>query len=255
MKREWLIKLRKSKQMTQKHISSAAFIDRAYYAQIESGRRNPSINVAKSIAHLLGFDPMDFFPEDFNPSLKDYHSPKVTILNPTTTEAFSNRTGLVLYLFSNVDVYYQHANTFLLSGVKNGRQCFLFDYKENLRIYEQNFNKTFDKNNEESVTFISLEEFSEEDVFSRLNSLLTNDEKEINVWVKGNPNYYGSLLKNFLTNDSLFVVSYNSTMITASAHIDLMRKYPYLMTDREILDSRLYKTATILPSLYIQENL
>ncbi|MBS4214284.1 helix-turn-helix domain-containing protein [Neobacillus rhizophilus] len=254
MKREWLIKLRKSKKMTQKHISSAAFIDRAYYAQIESGIRNPSINVAKSIAHVLGFNPIKFFQEDLDPSLKDYYSPKVTILDPTATETFNNRTGLILYLFNNLDVYYQHANTFLLSGVKNCRHCFLFDHKENLRIYEQNFNKILNKNNEKYVTFISLEEFSEEDMMNRLNTLLTEND-EINVWVKGNPNYYGSVLKNYLTKHSLFVVSYNSTMLTASAHIDLMRKYPYLMHDREIFDSRLYKTATILPPLFIQENL
>lgn len=65
--RNWLIKLRKNKELTQEYVASRAFIDRAYYTQIENGNRNPSINVAKRIAEILNFSPSFFFTEHCEP--------------------------------------------------------------------------------------------------------------------------------------------------------------------------------------------
>ncbi|MFQ3545286.1 helix-turn-helix domain-containing protein [Halobacillus rhizosphaerae] len=61
--RNWLIQLRKEKQLTQQQVSKAAHIDRAYYAQIESGTRNPSMAVACQIASVLLINPSFFFSE------------------------------------------------------------------------------------------------------------------------------------------------------------------------------------------------
>ncbi|MFE8700709.1 helix-turn-helix domain-containing protein [Cytobacillus sp. FJAT-54145] len=66
MKREWLIHLRKRKNYTQKQVATMAFIDRSYYAQIESGERSPSDDVAKSIANILEFH-YSTFSLDENP--------------------------------------------------------------------------------------------------------------------------------------------------------------------------------------------
>ncbi|WP_082692711.1 helix-turn-helix transcriptional regulator [Bacillus sp. FJAT-29814] len=259
MKREWLIQLRKSKKMTQEYVSSVTFINRAYYAQIESGKRSPSFAVAKSIADVLDFNPIRFFQDDIDQANKEHSSHKGSVLNQNIPETFKTRTGLILYLFNHIDVYYQHAIKFLLTGVENGRYCFLFDNKENVKNLHQYVNKIFDKNKRCYVKLINLEEFSHSKLENIVNILdLSNTEhgKHICVWVHGNPNCFASILnKDCLNTITLFVVSYNSSMLTASSHIDLMRKYPYLMTDKEIVDSPLYKTSTILPSLYIQDDL
>ncbi len=55
MKRDWLSNIRKSKRLTQQYVASKAFIDRSYYSHIESGKRNPSLTVAKNIATVLNF--------------------------------------------------------------------------------------------------------------------------------------------------------------------------------------------------------
>ncbi|UOR11068.1 helix-turn-helix domain-containing protein [Halobacillus amylolyticus] len=55
--REWLIQLRKERNLTQQQVAKGAFIDRAYYAQIETSTRNPSIAVASQIANFLHVNP------------------------------------------------------------------------------------------------------------------------------------------------------------------------------------------------------
>src|ERR1700719_2421018 len=71
MKREWLSHLRKYKGMTQQQVAFSSFIDRSYYSQLESGKRNPSVNVAKNIAKVLDFDPLLFF-QDVNISSPEH---------------------------------------------------------------------------------------------------------------------------------------------------------------------------------------
>jgi transcriptional regulator with XRE-family HTH domain len=61
--RRWLIQLRKEQQLTQQQIADGAHIDRAYYAQIENGTRNPSMAVASQIASFLHINPSLFFSE------------------------------------------------------------------------------------------------------------------------------------------------------------------------------------------------
>ncbi|ASF41092.1 transcriptional regulator [Halobacillus halophilus] len=61
--RRWLTQLRKEQQLTQQQIAEGAHIDRAYYAQIENGTRNPSMAVASQIASFLHINPSLFFTE------------------------------------------------------------------------------------------------------------------------------------------------------------------------------------------------
>lgn len=61
--RRWLIQLRKEKAYTQQQVAAGAHIDRAYYAQIESGSRNPSMAVASQIASFLHINPSLFFSD------------------------------------------------------------------------------------------------------------------------------------------------------------------------------------------------
>jgi transcriptional regulator with XRE-family HTH domain len=66
LRRVWLIQIRESKQWTQKQVAERAFIDRSYYAQIETGERNPSFEVSKEIARVLGFH-YSIFEQGSNP--------------------------------------------------------------------------------------------------------------------------------------------------------------------------------------------
>ncbi|WP_342526275.1 helix-turn-helix transcriptional regulator [Chryseomicrobium sp. FSL W7-1435] len=62
--RQWLINQRKDLKMTQQQVADAAYINRAYYSQIESGKRTPSREVANKIAETLHFQPIAFFSEE-----------------------------------------------------------------------------------------------------------------------------------------------------------------------------------------------
>ncbi len=63
--RSWLINIRGNK--TQKAVADECGISQNFYSWIEQGKRNPSVEVAKRIAAVLGFDWTRFFedpPED-----------------------------------------------------------------------------------------------------------------------------------------------------------------------------------------------
>lgn len=60
--REWLRKLRGKK--SQKDIAEACGITQQMYCWIELGERRPSVEVAKKIAAVLGFDWVRFFEDE-----------------------------------------------------------------------------------------------------------------------------------------------------------------------------------------------
>lgn len=64
--RAWLKSLRNQRGLTQQNVADKAEIERAYYTMIESGDRNPSVPVAKSIANAIGFDWTIFFDTECN---------------------------------------------------------------------------------------------------------------------------------------------------------------------------------------------
>lgn len=61
--REWLKQLRLEQNLNHEGVANAANIHRAYYTMIEGGYRTPSVDVAKKIAAVLGFDWTRFFDE------------------------------------------------------------------------------------------------------------------------------------------------------------------------------------------------
>ncbi|UHA72667.1 helix-turn-helix transcriptional regulator [Paenibacillus sp. 481] len=60
--RKWLIHFRGSK--TQKEVANLSKIERSSYSNIERGRRDPSVQVAKRIGQVLGCDWKRFFDDD-----------------------------------------------------------------------------------------------------------------------------------------------------------------------------------------------
>lgn len=55
-KRHWLIQMRYKAKLTQNDVSKRAGISRSGYSNIENGKRNPSVQTAKKIAKVLGFN-------------------------------------------------------------------------------------------------------------------------------------------------------------------------------------------------------
>ncbi|MFS1010252.1 helix-turn-helix transcriptional regulator [Enterococcus casseliflavus] len=64
--REWLIKTREEKGMTQDQVAKNADIERTYYNMIERGKRRPSVEVAKRIGQVLHFEWTSFFTPKCN---------------------------------------------------------------------------------------------------------------------------------------------------------------------------------------------
>ncbi|OUS73019.1 hypothetical protein B1748_23725 [Paenibacillus sp. MY03] len=62
--REWLVNIRKNKDLTQKQVAEKCGISRSYYADIEQGTRNPKAVTAQAIGHELGFDWTHFFVQN-----------------------------------------------------------------------------------------------------------------------------------------------------------------------------------------------
>lgn len=69
---EWLLKIRQQRNMTQEDVANAADILRASYTMIETGKRSPSVGLAKKIAAVLGFDWTLFFANDGNEMTHSY---------------------------------------------------------------------------------------------------------------------------------------------------------------------------------------
>ena len=62
-KRYWLIKYRKSKELTQTYVAKATGVTQQMYNYIENGKKNPSPKLAKKIGRVLGFDWTKFYEE------------------------------------------------------------------------------------------------------------------------------------------------------------------------------------------------
>lgn len=63
MDMKWLKEIRAEKEMTQEMVALRADVARAAYSNIEIGVRRPSVEVAKRIGAVLGFDWTRFYEE------------------------------------------------------------------------------------------------------------------------------------------------------------------------------------------------
>lgn len=61
---EFLKELRTKKNLTMRQVCDEVDISEGYYSMIESGERRPSVETAKKIAAVLGFDWTMFFPDE-----------------------------------------------------------------------------------------------------------------------------------------------------------------------------------------------
>ncbi|MUK87921.1 helix-turn-helix domain-containing protein [Ornithinibacillus sp. L9] len=269
MKREWLIQFRVTKKLTQAQVANFAFIDRGYYSQIETGKRNPSHTVATNIAKVLDFDPILFFQNDTNES-----SFQSNLSNGEIPEFFrNNEFSEVLYLYNNFKLYYQHVISFILTGVQKSSFCIVIDYFMNLNHIRQSLQPILkDKELENFICFIDMEELMNDEpehLAKYFHELLwkMKPERSIRIWLNEKQYCDNDWLcniqkhmkdsKNLLEMKKiLFVRSYNASLVSAVSHIKMMRKYPYLMTDFEIADSPFYQfsnSSNILPSFDLQE--
>ncbi|ADU32080.1 helix-turn-helix domain-containing protein [Evansella cellulosilytica] len=264
MRREWLIKLRKSKGLTQEQVASAAFIDRAFFSQVETGKRNPGFDVAANIANVLDFDPMIFFQEHLKEIPSSLSLPNDNIHH--NLQSISN--GEILYLYKEIGKYIQNLHTFVETGIDQGTYVFIFDTNKNNtevlkrisaqnrlkyiytinkdeinntpphKLYDNIINKLYDLNTAKTIrVWINKETTGRTDWFDKLDSLYKLMQKKIDG-------------KNFL-----FSCSYEASHISADRYINMMRVYSLLMTDNEIVVSPLYKQGNhkfILPSLFIE---
>ena len=61
--RTWLKDIRAKKELTQQEVANAANVDVTMISKIELGERRPSVEVAKKIAAVLGFNWTRFYEE------------------------------------------------------------------------------------------------------------------------------------------------------------------------------------------------
>ncbi len=67
-----LIRLRKDRKLTQQQVAKKLGITRSFYGMIETGDRNPNLDLARRIAELFGTDiETIFFDENCNDALQD----------------------------------------------------------------------------------------------------------------------------------------------------------------------------------------
>ena len=59
--RKWLLNIRKGENMTQQDIADRSGVTRQMISAIENGEAMPSVDTAKTIAEVLGFDWTRFF--------------------------------------------------------------------------------------------------------------------------------------------------------------------------------------------------
>jgi transcriptional regulator with XRE-family HTH domain len=255
MKRKWLIHLRKSKNLTQEKVAAIAYIDRGYYTQIETGVRNPSFLVAINIANALDFDPALFF-QDINEKKN----------NPTDIPSFfsTKEKGQVLYLYDCYEKYLEHAVTFLFTGLEQVNHSVLIDNPENLiRIQNRVETKQTDIPVEKRrIHLFNKDDFNDSQQRTGLVELIRNFELDkekfsLRIWIPETDLL--SLPDHLHVNTSkvLSITTFNAATISAGDHIKLMRKYPYLMTDNEIVYSPLHNfnnNSIIFPSLFLQGN-
>lgn len=271
MKREWLIKFRNSKRLTQEEVASQAFIDRGYYSQIETGKRNPSHTVSHNIAKVLNIDPLNFFVDRLN-----HHSIQHTIIERGVSEHLkSMKRGQILYLYDNPEIYIQHALTFLLSGVEKSCYCIIIDYPENFQEIKQGLKTVLKESAYNKYIFYinksEIEHFEMEETVDYFQKILSQFEDHALIrvwspkerffekdWLSKVVNYIETEKPDISLDNVLLVRSYNASMISAGSHIKLMKSYPYLMTDFELVVSPFCQTGNnsfIFPSIYIQENM
>lgn len=135
--RKWLLLLRKEKKLTQAEVAAGAFIDRAYYSQIENGLRQPSFDVAKRISNTLGFNSSSFYLEQLSEPFSNVLSNSPVVVAHCDTELkytwMFNTHGTI----DIVDIIGKQDSQIFISGYKE-----LMNFKKEVIISNQSARKT-----------------------------------------------------------------------------------------------------------------
>ncbi|MBB5171967.1 helix-turn-helix domain-containing protein [Texcoconibacillus texcoconensis] len=266
--KNWLIELRKSKKMTQEEVAAAAYINRAYYSQIETGKRTPSLDVAINISQVLGFDPFMFFQDHFHARTPEDD------LNYSICASFKAiENSSIVYLYNHPESYLQNVISFLITAVEKEIHCLIIDDDNNIHHIHKQLESLFSENKHYKKNYIHI--ISRQQIINnnhkRTVETFLNLQRQfqaVRIWIneqKFNENDWLRTLENHLNQkqlanfENVFLLrSYNASMISAKANITMMRLYPYIMTDFEIVSSPLYSAnnhSIIFPSLFIQDNM
>ena len=62
--RKWLKDIRAKKELTQQEVANAVNVDVTMISKIELGERRPSVEVAKKIASVMGFNWTRFYEDE-----------------------------------------------------------------------------------------------------------------------------------------------------------------------------------------------
>lgn len=256
--REWLKKLRLSNNLTQEQVATKSFIERSYYTQIENRKRNPSLDVAKNIAKVLKFDPMYFFEKNDEDDILFLNNKPI---NQSILDFLKDKRNLkLLYSYDNNDDYYFQILHFLHAAISVKKYCLIFDSDENYLKYKrmmkifQNIGTDLDFIRFVDVTNI----YSAESLCKNIDETVSSiNHPAIFAWIhKEQVNQYtlGKLLQNtrILTNKAVYVQAYNAWNVSAGNHTQLMKEYPLLLIDSQIMASPFYNSSIVPPSLYFQ---
>lgn len=266
--REWLIQLRKFKQLTQEQVASSSFIHRSYYSQIEGGKRSPSFNVAKNIAKVLEFNPLQFYKEDernisFEPA---NNSLNMDIFQLDILEYFRNLDqGKIIYSYSDFRDYNKYLFEYLLVVIQNNKHCILIEDEE---IYLDLKNKLkFICSSENIINYINhfnINECCFEENLLELKDLIlrhNNANDNISIWLheKIPVRIWDKLLELDLELANIPVVqAFNAALISAGEYIKMMQRHSLIMIDGQIIKSPFYnknRDSLVLPSFRIQEDI
>ena len=64
--RMWLKDIRIEKGLTQQDVANSGGFARTYYTMVEQGKRTPSVDIAKTISRVMGFEWTIFFEDKCN---------------------------------------------------------------------------------------------------------------------------------------------------------------------------------------------
>lgn len=253
--------------LTQEQVASKSFIDRSYYSQIESGKRNPGPKVAENIARVLGINPMDFFRNDPTLSFSsddDY----VQSLNWNIFDYLETADcRQILYLYSGIENYLKNISILISMSIKKRRLSVILDNNTNFNKINKMLKK--DINKDERLKYIyhinsdQCHKKINEDIL-RVSQILFDDVSTLCIFNKIDQKFeydYSKLSKSFSPFDiksikekNIFIFAYNSIFLSAEENIKMMKIIPLLMTDEEIVSSPFNNLQQKgIPTLYIKK--
>lgn len=257
-KREWLINLRRSKQLTQEQVASRSFINRSYYSHIENGQRDPSFIVAENIAKTLNLDPLKFF--------KTFYKQHTSHNNSIDFDLIRRDHGAhILYTFDNQQNYLDNLLAFVKSSIDNDYLIILIEDSSIYNLAMNQIKQLYSKEEQLFIRYIDNYSFyhcyknfrlsSMLDYFGKVFEPLLKTDKKINTWSHiewEQQADFPKKLREFeeisdikISNREIMgVCAYNAQELSASLQTTLMRSHEYFLTDNELVRSSLYQSGT-----------